>query len=357
MVFIHDSINWFSKLSYIAHSTSNLDSVSFRLQQRSSSTNLKISKNDSNQHVNDVPPPKEFFRLCRKGEWTLFAKKCQDEPHKLFWIGPQRQNLLHFICTRRPLKQSIIAFANIFPEALEKEDEDGCLPIHMAMTNGASHQVLCFMISKAPTTILHENKWHFKPFDWIWRRCKYELMHLNEDDDNYEEEMIWNTIDVMIQAASQQSGTLEKGTILHKAMDFDCPIDLVQSIISKFPLMSTMRDPIGCTPLARAMSSLHTPSKELITLLVQANPDVSLIHDDCGRNPLHLAIINRITWSEGLEDIFYAAPLCLLDEDPVTHLLPYQLIAIHSDDKDSSFNLSDIFVAMINSPGLFSSKK
>lgn len=304
----------------------------------------------SNPRSRIVSPPKDMFRLCRHGEWDLFVQKCRDEPEKIFWIGSKGQNLLHFICTRRPDTQAIIEFIKIWPEALLKEDEDGCLPIHMAMTNGASHRNLCLLISKAPACILHNNKWRYRPFDWIWRRCKYELQHLSEEDNHDEKEQILNTIQVMVQAASFQCGALKDGTLLHKATDFDCPIDLIEYFVSKFPFMASYKDSLGRTPLARAVSSSHFASNQLVTVLLHHNPESALLVDDNGRTPFHLAILNRISWSQGLKEIVNTAPTCLLDKDPVTQLFPYQLMASNADEGELSYKISDIFEALYHNP-------
>lgn len=366
------SDGWFSKLSYVAHATSSNVENSFSLRTHSShhhrrgkttSSSSSIKTNTAKDatdrtrcknmkiEIATILPPKDLFRLCRKGEWTLFIQKCQEESEKIFWIGPQNQTLLHFMCTRRPTKQSIIDFVAIWPEALEIEDKDGCKPIHMAMANGASHDVLCSLIS--PNNILHENKWHYYPFNWIWKRCKYEFMHLDTEDE-LEQDILWNTIDVMIHAASFQSGSRQSGSLLHKAMDFDCPIDLIELILLRFPTLLQERDSFGRTPLARALSTPNFTSLDLINILLQTQPETAQIVDEDGRTPFHLAIQSRIPWKKGVDDIFKAAPQCLFDRDPVTHLFPVQLMACNSDNEESSFTLTDIYEVLCQCPNLLS---
>lgn len=222
----------------------------------------------------------------------------------------------------------------------------------MAMANGASHQVICLLISNAPKTILHENKWNYHPFDWIWRRCKFELMHL-EIEDLDEDEEVWNTIEVMVEAASLQSCSSPSGTVLHRAMDFNCPIDLVKYIMSKFPSMALKKDSLGRTPLARAVSSQQSPSKELIQIILQIK-NSALIIDDFGRTPFHSAILNRIQWNEGLREIFVAAPSSLLLKDKLTNLFPYQLIAMSVCERESDISLNGIYELLCLCPALVS---
>jgi hypothetical protein len=353
-------ISWFSKLSFVAHSTSHIESelsipndVVNELSIQNSPCKKLDLRSTSPESNFTLPAPTDLLRFCRNGEWKAFVERCREEPHKLTWVRPHGQNLLHIICTRRPDVQSVMEFVEIYPQALLKEDKDGCLPIHMAMTNGASHQVISTLISHATATVLHTNKWHYHPLDWIWRRCKYELLSV-EREDFCEEETIWKSISIMVQAASDQSGALQDGSMLHMAMDFKCPIDLVEYIINKFPNMTNEKDSMGRIPLARAFSSTQTPSVDAIRLLLKANPATAMVADSYGRLPFHLAIFRQISWDSGLHDLFNAAPLVLLVIDPITNLLPFQLIASVMNGEETDLTLSDIYEVLSRCPASIS---
>ncbi len=357
-----NGLNWFEKLSFVTHATSQLESrfcrlISGKNQSSNESISLfipteksavKQSEEKSGDFKFTVPTPKDLIRLCRQGEWDVFVKKCQSEPERIFWTGAHGQNLLHFLCTRRPNLRAVTEFTTLYRESLIKQDKDGCLPIHMAMTNGASHEVICMLINQAPETIFHANKWNYDPLDWIWKRCKYELNHV--DEENEEEERIWNTIEELVRAASLYNGAKQNGTILHLAMDFDCPIDLIKCITKRFPKMAMEKDVDGKTCLARAVSSSHLPSLELIQTLLKVDPTSALERDVTGRIPLHLAISNQVRWKTGLNDLFHAAPLSIHVKDPITNLCPFQLMASQANKKDSQLSLTDLFEVLCLSP-------
>ncbi len=358
---LNQGLSWLSKLSFITHTTSQTQSSFFRLlagqNQSQIGTTTDESKNDQSTEilqdeqvmktrsvgsVTSIPPPKDLVRLCRQCEWGIFIEECTKDPEKLFWVGSHGQNLLHFVCTRRPNLKVVNEFTSINHDAVMKEDHDGCLPLHMAMTNGASHEVLCCLIQQAPGTIFHSNKWDYYPFDWIWRRCKYELKHI-DNDDKEEENLVWRTIQELVRAASLQRGGTQSGTILHLAMDFDCPIDLIKCIIEKFPEMTMEKDSDGRTCLARAVSSHHLPSSELIRLLLQVDKSCATEEDRRGQIPIHLAILNQVSWNEGVRTLFYAAPISIQVKDPVTNLYPFQLMATKLNEEESQLSLCDLF--------------
>lgn len=357
-----NGLNWLSKLSFITHTTSQLENSFFRLlagqNQTSNNENEviiesfkpngshlvdqnKLYKGESVEEGKAIPPPKDLIRLCRQCDWNVFMQNCRNNPEKLHWIGSHGQNLLHFLCTRRPNLCAVAVFTTLHREAIVKEDHDGCLPIHMAMTNGASHEVICTLIRQAPETIFHANKWNYYPFDWIWKRCKYELKHVEEDEE--EENRIWITIKELIRAASIQSGAIQSGTMLHLAMDFDCPVDMINCIIQRFPKLSMEKDSNGRTCLARAVSTKHIPSSELIQMLLEVDMKSALEADAVGRIPIHLAISNQISWSAGVCHLFRAAPISIQVKDPVTNLYPFQLMANQADKKDSHLSVTDLF--------------
>ena len=358
-----NGLSWLSKLSFITHTTSQLETSFFRLlagqNQTSNNENGVIEsfnelsdshfvdqnelyKGESVKEGKVIPPPKDLIRLCRQSDWDLFIQNCRNNPDKLHWIGSHGQNLLHFLCTRRPNLCVVEVFTALYRDAIVNEDHDGCLPIHMAMTNGASHEVICTLIRQAPETIFHANKWDYCPFEWIWKRCKYELEHVDEEDEE-EEKCIWNTINELIRAASIQSGAIQSGTMLHLAMDFDSPVDMIKCIIQRFPKMSMEKDSNGRTCLARAVSTKHNPSSELILILLEVDMQSAVEVDALGRLPMHLAISNQISWRAGVCYLFRAAPISIQLNDPVTNLYPFQLMASQADKKDSHLALIDLF--------------
>ena len=53
-------------------------------------------------------------------------------------------------------------------------------------------------------------------------------------------------------------------------------------------------------------------------------------HRHYDRYPIHTAIATGFTWSNGLKELFLAAPECVFIRDPITQLYPFQLAAVGS---------------------------
>ena len=260
----------------------------------SSTKKTKYEMQLRRQFVNKAPP-RDLFSFCRNENWRGFIKVCQEQPQNCTWISPYGQNLLHFICQRHPSVESINTFLELCPEALMQADIDGNLPIHMAMTNGASKDALCLLIQKAPKSVNMRNRWGYAPFEWIWERCLYELATLDGTGatrtDTIIKKRIWNIIEVLVRAVVRDYEKSER-TILHMITEFDCPLSLLQAIVHEYPSM--------------------------------------LLQEYQGRIPLHLAIDRNKEWSTVLKVMVEAAPDCIRTQDGVTNLYPFMLLSSKS---------------------------
>ena len=273
--------------------------------------------------------PRDLFSFCDCENWPGFVKVCQEQPQDCTWISPNGQTLLHFICQRRPSVESIISFLELVPDALTKADIDGCLPIHMAMTNGASHDALSLLIQAAPDSVKVPNKWGYAPFDWIWKRCVFELATLDPSNssDNCIREGIWHTLEALIKAFAR--GDDEKHqTILHMVTEFKCPLALLEAILNDHAWMTTARDTDGRVPIACAAKAPQSiVSTEFIQLLTFVNPKMLLEMDNDGRVPLHLAIDSKKDWDQVLLFMVKASPDCIRIQDEVTGLYPFMQLS------------------------------
>ncbi len=292
-----------------------------------SSTHRTKYEMEMRRQVN-ITPPKEFFTHCREQNWPEFVKLCREEPQNCKWISPYGQNLLHFMCQRLPSVESIVTILRIAPDALMKEDIDGCLPIHMAMTNSAPHDVLSLLIQAAPDSVKVKNKWGYTPYEWIFSRCLYELLTLNEasGSDAVTKNIVWHTIKVLIKALSRKEEKNER-TILHMTTEFDCPVAVLEAIIKEFPWMIVARDKYGRVPLASAAGAPESSvSNELLQFLVSVAPQTLLEKDKDGRIPLHLAIDHKLKWSS-IKFMVLSSPDSVRVRDDHTNLFPFMLLS------------------------------
>ena len=294
-----------------------------------SSTHRTKYEMEMRRQVFNNTPPEDFFTYCRRENWPEFVKLCREQPHNCTWISPYGQNLLHFICQRRPSVESIITILRIAPDALMKEDIDGCLPIHMAMTNGAPRDVLSLLIQVAPESVKARNRWGYTPYEWIFERCLYELLTFDPTSasDAVAKGMVWHTIEVLIKALANNDEKNER-TILHMTTEFDCPLPVLEAILNEFPWMTVVRDKYGRVPLANAAGApAGIVSNQFIHLLVLIRPETLMEKDNDKRIPLHLAIDSKKDWSSVLKVMVQSFPDCIRVQDGLTKLFPFMLLS------------------------------
>jgi hypothetical protein len=164
-------------------------------------------------------------------------------------------------------------------------------------------------------------------------------------------------------------------SLVHAAVslgELSCPAEVLAHVLERWPHQVFQRDKWGQLPLHIAVgptSWSHTTRRkykpreqQFLALLLHAYPEaanVRLKHNltrfddnssqnaaaaaaaaDVGvdidvnveRYPLHMSLVNRHTWSGGVEDLFFAAPHALVQPDPLTRLYPFQLAAIPVGD-------------------------
>lgn len=314
----------------------------------SSTQRTKYEMEMRRQVLNTTPTHhQDFFACCHGENWTSFVKLCKKQPQNCTWVSPRGQNILHFICQRRPTVESILTILQLVPDALMKQDVDGCLPIHMAMTNGAPHDVLSLLIQICPESVKTRNRWGYAPYEWIFERCLYELLAFDHISDNSSKAIVWNTIEVVMRALTvtvtvDHDHCPRNRTVLHMATEFDCSLNLLKAILHDFPWLTKERDDCGRVPLASAANApADLVSAAFIKVLILSDPRTLLEYDNDGRCPLHLAIDSQRDWSGELKDMVESVPECIRAQDGLSSLYPFMLLAT----KDTA-SLKDIVDVM-----------
>ena len=115
-------------------------------------------------------------------------------------------------------------------------------------------------------------------------------------------------------------------TLLHAAVRYTAPIDIISEIIRLCPDMPAATDCLGRTPLHVAAGTRS--STMLLNLLAHSCPTACMIQDDGGKTPLHFACDGTCVLFEG----------DCLDEPPsyeaVEALLSYSIYAATIEDED-----------------------
>lgn len=104
---------------------------------------------------------------------------------------------------------------------------------------------------------------------------------------------------------------------------------------------------------ARQDASSTSPSEfsSLVGVLINAYPRAALEPDIGGKLPLALAASSGLTWSQGTEQVFAAAPSILRKRDPSTGLFPFMLAAT-AEVKDEITLVDNIFRLLRLEPSL-----
>ena len=302
---------------------------------------------ESRMETNPVKdnPPHNLVSSCNSENWDDFIGKCKDQPQMFCWESSCGHNLLHFLCQRQPSIDMIRSLLLVIPNALTKQDVDGCLPIHVAMTNGISHKVLKVLIERAPQSVKVANKWGYCPFDWILERCLYELSSIS---DSVSRQAIWDTVEALIRAFVGETTNSQK-SLLHLVTEFQCSLRLLQAILDEFPMMTTYRDEDGRVPLANAAAApTGVVSSQFVRLLTFYNKNMLVERDNRGRLPLHLAIDRDREWERVLKFMVQCNPECIRIQDGLTGLYPFMMLSTKT-----SISLLDLNEAMSFCPDVF----
>lgn len=304
------------------------------------STHRSRFEMESRKQTNPIKDklPRNVFSYYKSENWDDFIRICQEQPKICSWESSYGQNFLHFLCQRQPSLESILSLLELVPQASMKEDVDGCIPIHVAMTNDASHEVLTALITASPSSVKVANRWGYVAFDWIMERCLYEL---SCDFDPGVRQVIWNTVEALVKAMVGEDVDSQK-SILHLVTQFQCSFRLLQVILDEYPTMTTLRDENGRVPLASAAAApSEVVSAQFLQFLTLNNPSMLLAKDNRGRLPLHLAIDRGREWARVLKHMVECNPECIRVQDGLTSLYPFMMLS-----SKSSMSLVDLNEAM-----------
>lgn len=311
----------------------------------------KIKLGNSNRSNNSCNKKKELRRQQQKSNKTYltaellslhslekfseFVGMNQENSHQTSrWLSSCGQNYLHWLCQSCPSVETICSHIELDPNAIKEPDDNGCLPIHIAMTNGASHSVLSLLIEKYPPSVDVRNNWGYPPFHWIVDRCLYELSCCSCIRKNCcsRRREIWRTLELLIMAKAMNENPdrtrNDFKNILLMTFEFSCPVSLTSAILSEFPHLTALKDEQGRVPLATA---LHVPDNTVplraLQLLIMVNPYILLERDHDGRNPFHVAIDKDQDWDDMMQLMLLYEPECIRYRDDVTGLYPFMLMA------------------------------
>ncbi|CAJ1934507.1 unnamed protein product [Cylindrotheca closterium] len=291
-------------------------------------------------------------------DWNLVKEECSKCPLNARYIDGE--TLLHLAIRNNAPLGAITEIVDAYPNSVRRSSRaNRDLPLHIACKKQASVEILKVLTSKDPTTALSENKLGRKPIKILWEKAGAETPEF------------WSKVMVLLSAVARsrrrRSGVQwdgEEKFLLHAAVSLgarSCPNVILRSLLrdrsgkleaSQYDCSNRLPLHIAVcqTSLSNETSRKYKPKeKSAISLLLEAHPK-GAYEQILNRYPLHVALSNGHCWSEGVSDLFRAAPEVLSRPDPVTKLYPFQLAAIPSGD--TSPDLDTVFCLLRSRPDL-----
>jgi len=216
------------------------------------------------------------------------------------------------------LSRSVICrFLREHADGARAEDHFGCLPLHLLAQNGSRWDAQAQALYDA-----NEDAVRHRTGVKLGNRLPLHLAAKNSDSDFT---MIGKLVEYNPRGASQAD---RKGMYpIHLACESGHSWRSVQLIHEAFPtaVQQAEENTRGWHALHMAASS-DGAEHELITKLVELDPEAASIGDTDGRLPLHLACDTKRNWDDGLSCLFSANPNAILQRDE-HGMLPLHIVA------------------------------
>jgi len=313
-------------------------------------------------------PSSDLWDLVLDMDWPRVVQHAKSQPQDAdFLEGHWHETPLYLACQHDPPLEALQAVIQAHPKSVQiASTQNRDLPIHIACRYQAGTDVLEALLQHYPKTATGTTKWGWTPLLTLWESCKEE----KEENDDF-----WEKVLVLLRAVARSrliainpfddicctkvNGVVSKNPkdpssvslsnqqedifFVHAAASVGargCPIEVLSFVMEKYPKQVFQRDEKGHLPLHVLLEKVTWSKHRKRRLKPKEKPFVeSLLHaypgsgrerniSDHRRYPLHSAIANGHTWSQGVREIFLAAPECIIVRDPYTGLYPFLLAAV-----------------------------
>jgi hypothetical protein len=328
-------------------------------------------------------PCSDLWDLVLDMDWPRVVEHAKSEPQDAdFLEGHWHETPLYLACQHDPPVEALEAVIEAHPESVQiASTENRDLPIHLACRYQADTPMLEALLRDYPKTALQSTKWGWTPIMTLWAcRTTNEIKNNDTTLPPNDNDDFWNKVFVILRAAARShsmnsdnfdgigcikvngedlkcsdldnsqntssvlaAGQEDRIFFVHAAVSLgaqDCPIEVLSYVMEKYPKQVFQRDQRGHLPLHVAIQKvswskhkkwrLKPKEKPFLTCLLKAHPESARerIYGDLDRYPLHSAVANGHTWSQGVKDIFLNAPEVLIVRDSFTGLFPFQLAGV-----------------------------
>mmetsp|Transcript_22136 Transcript_22136/g.54780 ORF Transcript_22136/g.54780 Transcript_22136/m.54780 type:complete len:417 (+) Transcript_22136:129-1379(+) len=347
---------------------------------------------------NHPAPSSDLWDLVLDMDWPKVVQHAKSQPQDAdFLEGHYHETPLYLACQHDPPLEALRAVIAAHPESVQiASTENRDLPIHIACRYQAGTEILKALLKDYPETAAGMTKWGWTP---IMTLLESRAKQMNDDgDDDF-----WEKVLVLLRAVARSrlmnidpfddigcnkvNGANSKNSkqlssvpvanpeehifFVHAAASMGargCPIEVLSHVMEKYPMQVFQRDEQCHLPLHVAIQKitwskhrkrrLKPKEKPFLESLLNAYPGSARerIYSDHHRYPLHSAIANGHSWSQGVREIFLAAPECVIVRDSCTGLFPFQLAAVPiiEEKSYSNDNLETVFQLLRARPDVIS---
>jgi ankyrin repeat protein len=170
-------------------------------------------------------------------------------------------------------------FLNAYPEALLKQDNDGCMPIHRALTaenRTPSLELVRLLIFEAPDSILEPNSAGEYPLHLACQRqCHVSVI-----------QFLMDCFPDVVQYRDRAGAFPLDHALMMKEKNCEPDSTVLQILLKKHSVLLSFIDNDGSLPLHRILSRNHKRFDSIVDILTDYCPGALRFQDDHGQTPL-----------------------------------------------------------------------
>mmetsp|Transcript_619 Transcript_619/g.827 ORF Transcript_619/g.827 Transcript_619/m.827 type:complete len:660 (+) Transcript_619:229-2208(+) len=249
----------------------------------------------------------------------------------------------------------------LYPKAISLQNDYGATPIFMAVNWDATYDVMELLLKACPSAVRIKDERGICSISSAWNLFIHQVKVDSEADVSKEKERVkrnrrlikfaaspydlegkaeiwWNKMQLLLKASYHNSISdplpKSKWRVLHAAAGCDCPPELLTLVLKLYRNLLFIKDEndnlpihIICATPSYVKQPFESAGDHMITKLVNEFPECAKVKGGSGRLPLHIAVDNKKTWSEGVSRLVELYPESVRAYDRKTRLYPAMLMA------------------------------
>jgi ankyrin repeat protein len=307
-------------------------------------------------------------------DWAAVLQAVQQDPSVAQYSDEDRRGmvLLHFVCALHPSLPVVDAVLQAHPQAVWKASRNaGITPLMIACGRNAANEVIRRLLQNARKTIQVTDASGYSAIHWACRDdvsapivrqlliCDPGVANHRVQSGRQSRVNGVTPIDILCQSKSTKNFSTNQGkkldlllwasyygtiisrngrvnSTLHAALALKCSEEVIHYAFERDAyFVAGVRDRYGNLPLHYAVQLPVASVSDscILVQLIHAFPEGASCKDASGRLPLHMALKEGYTWSQGVRYIFEQYKLAIAIQEEEHELYPFALAAAFSDEE------------------------